>query len=1708
MASSRHSQYLKTPDARDASSKKTIPSSEENITHNPLTEQELRQLLGAREKLPVELRARKIPLKQLLDKDDIPKDAFGSLIKVLAMACTSDGEDTAHVFTFVAKCKFLEVHVLQYIMSLRSRDILTECNTVILIAFLMRSFLRYDPSTRRTVLSIAKVLQDIAARKPNINDLRRQLDSLESHLAPQLTKSVSSNRCSLQCFPRSGEVVDCDPLVSVAVQGNHHVLDFIQIQQQLIRQEVVEPLRYQISEYHQLKRNIGVSRAMRECSIFSHVNVYKIITTHTARGVTIRVKFGSRPDDLSGFFTFGTLLCLTSNDFHDMIFASVAKRDESWVQKGFFELRLLREGDAVKILTTRDLTMLDAKIYAAEYHSIYEALEQIRGLQSCMAFQDYMISVSAAAIQKKHHKFLQGNLEARFDPGPLLKADSCAQGVKSTRRVVKLEDWPRLEQCEPDEYQMRAIQSALTKEVTVITGHPGTGKTYVCNKIVHMMVLKERQSHYAPDSDTRQRDLKLFICYSRATLDEFIQGILRFQTTGIIRCGEHTTDADLAKLGLEKQRENHKSEISACDSQYKVELGELGKRLDALRGNSRLLDTAILSVNTLQAVMTEEQRRCFPHAERGEILKWLLFDQIPDQDLRWLQSRAPPPQGRLPGDFWIEQMMSLDFNPDRENPSSPIAKHIAKHHREGKLSAKTPGGHRSLWNLVVRDRWALYHTWVATAQAKIRERIGHIYGQMESIRRKSQKAHDDVDLRVLQTASVVATTCSAAVKIHRVLMQLSPRIVIIEEAGEMLQAVTATIIPPQSQQLVLIGDKYPRINQYTHAKKLAEGNGCETSLLQHLMDSGYPVNTLAMQHRMSPSVSKLSRKLKACDDLKHAASVTKYLPVPGVTECVNFISHNNGSNPANHEASFLWGLFNYLLGSGFQERQISILTTFPAQFNLFRGKLGSQLETVDNFRGENDVILFLSNACERKSMQGRLSSDERLMTVLTAARRALFVIGNFDHLSKESVVWDRVISEARRLDLVHSGLRIVCPRHPKTTSVIASNLENFTQYQKTGCTLPCKSRLTCGHTCRELCHDHRNDARNVCKQQCDKVICINGHRCKERCGDRCQTICQELVEKELLCGHLQLVKCHLPVGNVICQDRCERLLACGHRCSGTCGQPCTDVCLAKTTKSNWPCNHTVEVRCCDGPSVCPWPCGAVLTCGHKCSGTCGRCRRGRLHIPCEQTCGRILVCGHACGERCSPECPPCSKPCENKCQHSHCMYPCGARCVPCRETCLWRCAHISCPKLCGQPCDRKPCNEPCRKLLPCGHPCIGLCGEKCPSKCRVCDEEEVTEIFFGSEDDDDARFVQLEDCGHLFEVNALDAWMQTAGSESASVQLKECPRCKAPIRNNVRYSNQIKRALADIERVKAKMRGNQMEIDGALRKLREKALDLRRQLVLGKSILTERDIDGLLEGDLLQTQLGRAVARRNRCNFLLALHKLYTSASQLRCSHEFLKRERTRVVQELFVLKGGVCGGDLDRFTEQQMHDIQQEMTRLELQIEACQTLGSNVPWLERNLEPKRIVGMFQAIVAKATPFTEEDAEIAEDLLERIKKSTGSAVLGISNSERVEIIKAVGLSKGHWYKCPKGHVYAIGECGGATQRTRCPECGASIGGEQHRLDEGNQVATEMDEARHAAWPTHAHDFEDPGPEFDYLQMDAADVQQQRALEIQMHLLRN
>lgn len=50
-----------------------------------------------------------------------------------------------------------------------------------------------------------------------------------------------------------------------------------------------------------------------------------------------------------------------------------------------------------------------------------------------------------------------------------------------------------------------------------------------------------------------------------------------------------------------------------------------------------------------------------------------------------------------------------------------------------------------------------------------------------------------------------------------------------------------------------------------------------------------------------------------------------------------------------------------------------------------------------------------------------------------------------------------------------------------------------------------------------------------------------------------------------------------------------------------------------------------------------------------------------------------------------------------------------------------------------------------------------------------------------------------------------------------------------------------------------------------------------------------------------------------------------------------------------------------------------------------------------------------------------------------------------------------GSASSHWYECPNGHPYFIGECGGAMETGRCYQCGVSVGGTSHELLSSNRA---------------------------------------------------
>ena len=1009
----------------------------------------------------------------------------------------------------------------------------------------------------------------------------------------------------------------------------------------------------------------------------------------------------------------------------------------------------------------------------------------------------------------------------------------------------------------------------------------------------------------------------------------------------------------------------------------------------------------------------------------------------------------------------------------------------------------------NIWKLDLKRRWSLYLHWINEFIRDQKRLIAERVLRYNEACKEYTKVRQDIDGYVIQGADIVGMTTTGAAKYNHILSKMIPKIVIIEEAAEVFEAHVFTSLTPSVQQLIMIGDHKqlrPKANCYNLEKKY---EFC-VSLFERLARNGFPIHTLEVQHRMRPEIASLICP-SIYEKLLNNENVERYDHVKGVGSDLFFIDHtypekaneeHDKSHSDLHEADYLVALCKYLLKQGYLPSEITVLTTYRGQLLELKKIMrkqdynGVRVAAVDDFQGEENEIILLSLVRSNSDGNiGFLKIENRVCVSLSRAKIGFFVIGNMSMLQdKDDTVWPQILADLSERGCIGQALPLHCQLHPKTV-VMASTANDFLKCPEGGCQLRCNFRLNCGHTCPRLCHPIDQEHKYAkCKQKCqNKLEC--GHICKYKCFEcieGCRPCSEPVVRRIDLCRHEIKMPCHQDPSTFACPEPCSHILNCRHICQEFCSVPCTQNCNILVEKKLL-CDHVKNIPCYLDVSKaeCRKPCDAFLDCGHKCPGQCGLCQRGRLHVRCRSKCGRTLVCSHVCNFPCTT-CPPCMEECNNYCVHSKCQRKCYEPCVPCREKCKWKCKHYQCSRLCSEMCDRPPCDEPCKKHLECGHPCIGLCGEKCPTKCRVCDRDEVCEIFCGNEEDEDARFIQLEECGHVIEVTACDTWMEQADDDSKpfEVQFKCCPKCKTQIRKSLRYGNIVKQTLQDYENIKKKQLINLSD------DLMEKFKQVEYQVVEVSSHLLLPLVEQV---EYIRTVLKPSVFRRRGDKKSLTPNIANKFNTQLSYStHIVTMVKQVSSMQSIVGVHGSLTElnigimeveDDIKTLVEflvqkflsdQQISDIRSEVYRLMSLIKLldlwCKLRAHGKHSSLTEEEKSDLTSEVERVRESGWKSDKLKEKDHDDIVQLVTKmSEKYKVDGLTDAERIEIVKAIGLTKGHWFKCPNGHYYCIGECGGATEEAECPECGATIGGRQHTLRSDNQLAPEMDGARYAAW---------------------------------------
>ncbi|XP_033625660.1 NFX1-type zinc finger-containing protein 1-like isoform X1 [Asterias rubens] len=965
-----------------------------------------------------------------------------------------------------------------------------------------------------------------------------------------------------------------------------------------------------------------------------------------------------------------------------------------------------------------------------------------------------------------------------------LSARASRIGLKAARvPILRPIKWPAAETLHLDQSQKVALQAALTNEFAVIQGPPGTGKTYIGLKIIQILLgNKPWTRSSSPDSDESESSLSdeeedntespiLVVCYTNHALDQFLEGIVAFGEENVIRVGGRSSSEVLKSKNLSQIRRDRPHRRR----QQSVPVGFLKRELHQAEENVKatLLKLDLAKTNILH--FFELEGYCSRENNRDLIMPWLRGDNRfhPNTNLLWWLNVVdstvdvplqPPQRGQAQGrenriyvedeGYRIQQERRIDPRGSRNQPSQTEEDNLFEkivaygsrcNKRCGKNQCSTPQAElqkqdcmtdeeanqvRSIWSLMIWDRWRLYRLWAKRYTEIHEDKLDEYRQKYEKLSKQMQSVNDQDDVLILKEASVIGMTTTGAARLRSVLQLLHPRIVIVEEAAEVLEAHIITALTAKCQHLILIGD-HQQLKPNPTVYRLAKVFNMDTSLFERMINNGVPCQTLNHQHRMRPEISKLMKK-HFYNNLYDDESVKGFDDIKGVAHNMFFIDHNqfedegddNKTKSNQYEAEVLVEMCRYLLHQGYEPTQITILTTYLGQLFTFKKLMdkgtfeGVRVSVVDNFQGEeNDIILLSLVRSNEEGSIGFLKTSNRVCVALSRARMGFYCIGNGTIL-KKTQIWQDIIGTLETVNQVGPTLKLVCQNHPGKVAEVAS-AENFkAMVPQGGCGGPCEYRLPCGHVCELLCHPYdRNHKLYQCKKPCLEFCERAEHPCPKRCYVECGE-CTIMVTKKIPdCGHEIKVSC-CKFDSASCTVPCTETLVCGHLCGEYCSQPCTSICRIKVKKT-LPCCHSLSMECCKDPTavVCQTHVMKVLPiCGHE---LFMKCFLEPKHADCSKPCEKTLKCGHQCQKKCGEIC--------QKLTLSGCKKDCTK---PCEKT--LKCGH-KCQKKCGEICTEKLssyslesqlrskllssystfCEDKCGATLPCGHPCRNKCGEPC-----------------------------------------------------------------------------------------------------------------------------------------------------------------------------------------------------------------------------------------------------------------------------------------------------------------------------------------------------------------------------------------------------------
>ncbi|OBT49193.1 hypothetical protein VE00_00082 [Pseudogymnoascus sp. WSF 3629] len=563
-----------------------------------------------------------------------------------------------------------------------------------------------------------------------------------------------------------------------------------------------------------------------------------------------------------------------------------------------------------------------------------------------------------------------------------------------------------------DEAQQHAVVQALSLGLACIQGPPGTGKSYTGGALIKTLLKNRTAANLGPI---------ICVCYTNHALDQLLEHLVNDRIEQVIRLGSRSKSEVLQNLTIRH--------VAKEVEPTKVEKRDKWKHNQDIDETLRVIEDVLYGLNNpkswanIQTYLVKTHKRHFNELF-GKGVDEDGFQEVKGKKYRVVES-------------WLRGA------PKKLDSNRPVVQLTAISLREMSTS----------------ERIALHEYWIYQHTSQLSNTLIRALDAYNESKNALDKCHSELDLRCLQEAHIIGVTTSGLARNIELLQRVGAKVMLCEEAGEVLEAHTLTAFLPGVEHVILIGDHEqlrPQINNFElqHDNPRGKKYSLDISLFERLVkpqagNFEVPLSRLKTQRRMHPSISELVR-VPLYPDLQDHPSVSEYPEVDGMRHRLYWLNHQENEDLRNDqvvslsrtnsfEVEMVASLVSHLVRQGTYGREdIAVITPYLGQLQKIKKRLANSFEiivgdrdqedlqaqglqddleakdgqiqiqkttllnslriaTVDNFQGEEAKVIVVSLVRSNKEQKcGFLKTSNRINVLLSRARHGMYIIGNSD----------------------------------------------------------------------------------------------------------------------------------------------------------------------------------------------------------------------------------------------------------------------------------------------------------------------------------------------------------------------------------------------------------------------------------------------------------------------------------------------------------------------------------------------------------------------------------------------------------------------------------------------------------------------------------------------------------------------------------------